>query len=383
MNVAFVYDRVNKFGGAERVLLALHKIWPKAPLYTAVYDPNRAPWASVFDVRTSFLQRIPLARTHHELFPWLTPLAFESFSFDEFDVVISVTSAEAKGIITKPHTLHICYCLTPTRYLWSGYEDYIAHPGMGVSGHLIAPLLRRMAPRLRSWDLIAASRPDHYIAISKLVKARIETYYHREVDAVIYPPVGISQGLALKTKPQGEALGKQDYFLTVSRLVGYKRVDLLIDAFNDLGLPLKIIGSGGAKSELQAKAKGNIEFIDRYLTDAELNGYYQRCRAFIFAGNEDFGLVAAEAQATGTPVICYKQSGMAEIIIDGKTGIAFEQQSAQSIKAAVERFGQIRYNAETIRRHVTMFDEAKFAKLFHEFTEQQYSASMRGGQSTL
>lgn len=377
MNVALVYDRVNKFGGAERVLLALHKIWPKAPLYTAVYDEDNAPWASVFDVHTSFLQNISMARTHHELIPWLTPFAFESFLFDEYDVVISVTSAEAKGIITKPGTLHICYCLTPTRYLWSGFNDYSAYPGLGSWDGIAPFFLRQFAPTLRRWDKVAAHRPDKYIAISQKVKDRIKRYYERPVGRVIYPPLDLSKFTIGKKK------ATRDYFLTVSRLVGYKRVDILIEAFNKFGLPLKVIGSGGAKNGLQARAKHNIEFIDRHLTDAELNGYYQRCRAFIFAGIEDFGLVAAEAQAAGVPVICYKQSGMAEIIEDGKTGILFEQQSVEGIEAAIERFSEMRYNPETIRKHVIMFDEAKFAKLFYEFTLQQFSASMRGGHTTL
>jgi len=169
MKVALVYDRVNKWGGAERVLLALHEIWPDAPLYTAVYDPKRAPWAKVFDVRPSFLQHFPFAKSHHELYPWLTQMAFESFSFDEYDVVISVTSAEAKAIITKPRTLHVCYCLTPTRYLWSGYETY-----QETTRGLVKQLHRWMVPHLRKWDMVASSRPDYYIAISKRVKERIE-----------------------------------------------------------------------------------------------------------------------------------------------------------------------------------------------------------------
>ncbi len=369
MKVALVYDRVNKWGGAERVLLALHKIWPDAPLYTAVYDPKGAPWASVFDVRPSFLQRIPFAKNHHELFPWLTPFAFESFSFDDFDTVISVTSAEAKGIITKPETLHMCYCLTPTRYLWSGYDDYIAHPGMGLVGAIASYILKRFAPRLRWWDMIAASRPDIYIAISQLVKNRIERYYHRHVDAVIYPPVDFQ-----KFKIQNSRFKQEDYFLTVSRLVGYKRVDIIIDAFNTLGLPLKIIGDGKAKGELKKRAKGNIEFIDRYLTDEELTGYYQRCRALVFAGQEDFGLVAVEAQALGKPVICYKESGMAEAVKDTVTGVLFENQSVERLIGAIEQFQGMRYNEETIRNNVTRFDVRQFTKTFHAFVQRKFAA---------
>lgn len=368
MNVALVYDRVNKFGGAERVLLALHKIWPNAPLYTAVYDPDKAPWAKVFDVRTSFLQHMPFIRSRHELIPWLTPMAFVSFLFDDYDVVISVTSAEAKGIITKPGTLHVCYLLTPTRYLWSGYEAYQRYPGLGRLGRLGRLGLRKLAPVLRSWDLVASSRPDIYVAISQHVADRINRYYHQRATAVIYPPINV------QTSHVSRLTYNEDYFLTVSRLVGYKRVDILIDAFNTLGLPLKIIGSGGAKNELKKKARPNIEFIDRHLTDSELHDYYQRCVAFVFAGDEDFGLVAAEAQACGKPVICYKESGMAEIIEDGKTGILFEEQSVGRLIAAVKRFSHMRYNKKTIRRHAAKFYQEKFMKSFDELIQQQFAA---------
>ncbi len=361
MKIALVYDRVNKFGGAERVLLALHRIWPEAPLYTAVYDPKGAPWAKDFDVRPSFLQHIPFARGHHEFFPWLTPLAFESFSFDEFDVVISITSAEAKGIITKPETLHICYCLTPTRYLWSGYEEYRAHPGMGQWNNLASRFMYKIVPTLRSWDRIAAARPDSYLAISQQVKDRIKRYYDRHVDQVIYPPADLDAfGVAKNNHTK-------DYFLTVSRFVGYKRVDIIIDAFNQLGLPLKIIGQGKAKSELQKRAKGNIEFIDGHLTDEELNRYYQKCRAFVFAGQEDFGLVAAEAQAAGKPVICYKDSGMAEIVVDRKTGVLFPKQSPESLISAIERFFVVDIDAHVCRKNAERFDKQTFQKAIKAF----------------
>lgn len=362
MKIAFVYDRVNKFGGAERVLLALHQIWPDAPLYTSVYDPAGAPWARVFDVRTSFLQHVPFARRHHEFFPWLTPLAFESFSFDAFDVVISVTSAEAKGIITKPETVHICYCLTPTRYLWSGYDEYIDYPGMGKLGALASTFLKRLSPTLRSWDLIASSRPDRYIAISHHVKERIERYYHRQVEKVIYPPVDLHH-FRMQEGVEG------DYYLTVSRLVGYKRVDIIIDAFNELRLPLKIIGTGRALRDLKARSGKNIEFITDRLTDSELNQYYQRCRAFVFAGQEDFGIVAGEALACGKPVICYKKSGMAEIVQDGKTGILFSEQSPESLIAALGRLATMQYNKEVCRKSVIALDTHVFQKEIQTFVE--------------
>src|SRR3989344_1742019 len=254
MRVAFVYDRVNKWGGAERVLLALHEIWPDAPLYTAVYNSDRAQWANVFKVHPSFLQHIPLANAHHEWFPWLTPMAFESFSFDEYDVVISVTSAEAKTIITKPKTLHVCYCLTPTRYLWSAVDEYKKTGGMAYE---------YLFPTLQRWDLVSASRPDYYIAISEHVSRRIKKYYQREVEAVIYPPVDTKKFTV--DSSQWTVANKGKYFLLVSRLVGYKRVDIVVEAFNKLGLRLVIIGSGWEKRKLKHFAHGNITFVDRHL----------------------------------------------------------------------------------------------------------------------
>lgn len=345
MKVALVYDRVNKWGGAERVLLALHELFPNAPLYTAVYDEKRAPWARVFKIKSSFLQYFPFAKTYHELYPWLTPMAFETFNFDQFDVVISVTSAEAKGIITKPKTLHICYCLTPTRYLWSSAKDY---ESQGVLGYG----LRVVSSTLKRWDLISSTRPDHYIAISTRVKNRIKKYYNRDAD-VVYPPVEITQGV----KEKG------DYFLVVSRLVRYKRVDLIVEAFNELGWPLVVIGDGLQKKELMQKAQSNIQFIDRHLTDKELAAYYESCRALLHAADEDFGIGAAEALAHGKPVISYGKSGVAEIV-DTKTGILFDEQNKHAIISALHAFMKRKFDPELCRKQAQRFSKKRFIKEF-------------------
>ncbi len=342
MNIALVYDRANKWGGAERVLLALHEIWPEAPLYTAVYDPKRASWAKVFRVKASFLQHVPLARRHHEFFPWLTPMAFETFSFDEYDVVLSVTSAEAKDIITKPGTVHICYCLTPTRYLWSGQKEY---EGAGFAGDV----LRVFAPTLRKWDAVAAARPDYYLAISKRVGERIKKYYERKVEKVIYPPVDT------KTfRPKGNG----SYFLCVARLVPYKKVDILINAFNELGWELKIVGSGSQKNYLKRIAKNNIEFAGGDLTDKELTAYYQKARAFVFTGDEDFGIVSLEAQACGKPIICPRKSGMAETVIEGETGELFDT----DVIGTLQMFAKKRYDSGLCRSNAEKFSITRFQK---------------------
>ncbi len=357
MKIALVYDRVNKFGGAEQVLLALHEVWPNAPLYTAVYDKQKATWAKVFKVHTSFLQRIPSAKRHHELFPWLTPLGFELFNFDMFDVVISITSAEAKTIITKPHTLHICYCLTPTRYLWSGYTSYQQEPGLGRFSWLSKIVLSLSHSILKKWDFYAAQKPDYFIAISNLVSHRIESFYKRTVDAVIYPPVTMSAfPLAEKTNTEHAP------FLVVSRLVSYKRIDIVIDACTKLNLPLVVIGDGKDAQRLIKRAGKNVTFIRNKLTTEELARYYQQCRAFLFAGEEDFGIVAAEAQASGKPVLCYKKSGIAEIIIPGKTGEVFEEQTVECLVNALSQFHLETYDPVACRKQASQFDIVRFKK---------------------
>src|SRR3990167_4163999 len=286
MKVALVYDRVNKWGGAERVLLALHKIFPDAPLYTSVYSAENSKWANVFNVKTSFLQSAKTLRQYNDLLALFMPVAFESFSFDEYDLVISVTSEAAKGIITKPGTVHICYCLTPTRYLWSGYEDYF-------SNKLLRFFSSGSVSYLRNWDKTASKRPDYYLAISKEVKKRIKKYYGKD-SSIIFPPVMFTNKHKTKSKPK-------DYFLLVSRLSSfsyYKKVDLAIKALNKTGLPLKIVGVGPLMNNLKSKSEKNIEFLGE-LTDRELESYYQSCRALIFPGKEDFGLVMAEAISNG------------------------------------------------------------------------------------
>lgn len=363
MKVALVYDRVTKWGGAERVLLALHSIWPDAPLYTAVFDESKASWAKVFRVIPSFLQCIPFANRMHEFLPVLTPIAFESFSFDAYDVVISVTSAEAKSIVTKPSCVHICYCLTPTRYLWSGHSDYQKYPGLGWASPIAKLGLLLFGPILRRWDLVFASRPDYFIAISQRVKERIERYYHRPVSAVLYPPVSLSYVRRQKSK-------RSDYFLTVSRLVGYKRVDLIVDAFNELGVPLVIIGNGKDKQRLRRRARTNIHFIDRYLTDSELLEYYEGCRAFVHAADEDFGLAAAEAQSAGAPVIAYRHSGVSEFVLDGKSGVLFDEQTEVSLIQAVEQFCSLTVSESVCRKQGMMASEMVFAVQMKKLVEQ-------------
>ncbi len=357
MKIALVYDRVNKFGGAEKVLLALHEIWPEAPLFTAVYSPRRAGWARIFPrVIPSFLNYLPLARVHHELYPWLTPLAFESFDFSGYDVVISVTSAEAKAVITRPATLHLCYCLTPTRYLWSHQKEYLREPGLGF-------YLRRLQKYLQRNDLVYSRRPDVYIAISQTVQRRIKRYY-RQTAAVIYPPVDTD-----KFKPAGAA--EENYFLLVSRLVAYKNTELAVKAFNQLGDKLIIAGTGRETKRLQRLAKNNITFTG-WVSDETLVGYFQNCRALVMPQEEDFGIVALEAMAAGRPVISFGKGGATETIIPKQTGILFPEARVDSLISAVKQFKSIRWKREQICRRAEEFNHDSFKQQFKERVELEW-----------
>ncbi len=358
MKVALVYDRVNKWGGAERVLLAFHKIFPEADLYTSVYNKEKADWAKVFNIKASFLQNFPLAKSSHQLFATLMPIAFESLTFDGYDLVISVTSESAKGIITKPGTLHVCYCLTPNRYLWSSFNDYFKNP-------LLRLISKPAVLYLRNWDKIAAQRPDKFIAISTAVQDRIKKYYGRDSE-VIYPP------LQMPISNHRSEIGNQNngYFLVVSRLerVSYKKIDIAIKACNELKLPLKIVGTGKGEKKLKKLAGPTVEFLGQ-LTDEELSYYYKNCRALLFPGIEDFGLVMAEAQAFGKPVIAFRGGGAIDIIKEGITGEFFDKQTPNSLKGTLAKFKDSSYNSKLCRENAERFSFEKFENDIKRFID--------------
>ncbi len=366
MKTALVYDRVNKFGGAEQVLLALHQILPEAPLYTSVYDISGAPWADVFDVRTTFIQNTPLPKSEHEYYPYIMGPAFETLNLDDFDLVITVTHEFAKAVITKPQTLHICYCLTPVSYLWSGYEQYFSGKPAAFK-MLTKPLVNY----LRWYDRIIAQRPDIYLAISETVRLRIKRYYQRE-STVIYPPVGLeSLGSLDQLSPPG------DFYLIVSRLAPQKRLDIAVSAFNQLGWPLKIIGSGREEGKLKALAKTNIDFLGS-LTDEERNRYYNNCRAVVIPGEEDFNLVAVEAQSFGKPVIALGKGGVTETVIQGKTGWFFEEQKPEALVNIVRHADIDRIKPGDCRKNSERFGNDRFRSEFKNFISDSYRRFRRG-----
>ena len=349
MKVAIVYDRVNKWGGAERVLLVLHEMFPKAPLYTSVYDPKRAPWANVFrKVDTSFLQKIPFAKRNHELLALLMPIAFESFNFDKYDLVVSVTSEAAKGVVTKSHTKHVCYMLTPTRYLWSGYSDYFK----GVNKTLSYPFIAY----LKKWDVVAANRPDIVLSISREVHKRVNKYYKRN-SIIIYPPN------TLDTTKDKVIKNTIKYYLAVGRLVPYKRFDLLVETFNETGQKLIIVGEGSQARKLRSMAKKNISFTGN-VSDEELIDYYINAKALLFPQTEDFGLVAVEALSFGLPVIAFKSGGALDIVQEGLTGVFIKRQTIDGVKEGLKKFESVKFDSSRIIEESKKFSKARFKKEF-------------------
>lgn len=353
MKVALVYDRVNKWGGAERVLLALHKLYPEAPLFTLVHNPSSASWSSVFQVIPSFFNSVGFLRTRHELLAPFASLAFESFSFDEYDLVISITSAEAKSIITKPATLHLCYCLTPTRYLWSGRDEYLRLS-------LLRFIPEFIKKRLVVEDWVLSHRPDAYIAISDEVRGRINKYYQQKSD-IIYPSID-DKFYSKQTVPFGD----RSYYLYVGRLVGYKKADLVVNTFNQNKKKLIIVGTGNQWSKLRSLAKKNIQFQGP-VSDERLINLYRNAKAVIFPQLEDFGLVPLEAQACGAPVIAYNAGGASETVLPRDTGIFFNEQSVLSLADAIARFeaGDHEITPEKCQKQAQKFREDRF---IHQFS---------------
>lgn len=366
MKVALVYDRVNKFGGAERVLTSLKKIFPDAPLYTLVWNEKESSWANIFDVHPTFINKVTFLTSKHELLAPIAPMAFETHNFDGFDLVISITSGDAKAVITKPNTLHICYCLTPTRYFWSGEEQY----NQDIKLRLLPKVIKKY---LRTVDLLTSKRPDEYISISNEIKRRVKKFYDRNSE-VVYP--AIDDKFYSKETPEKKESRK--YYLIVSRLVPYKKIDLAIKAFNYLQKRLIIIGTGSEKNRLKKIADGNIEFVGS-VNDEELVKYYRKAKAVIFPQEEDFGLVPIEAQACGTPVIAYGKGGALETVVNEKTGIFFENQTIESLIDAVKKFEEMGIIYQNCIDQSKKFSENSFLVNFSEIIDQKYKAHLKKG----
>ncbi len=358
MNIALVHDWLNQMGGAEDVLEALVGLYPAAPVFTSMYWPQVMPDEyRQWDIRTSFMDRLPLVKRHHQPFLPLYPLAFESFGFSEYDLVVSNKSGFCHGVLAGPETLHICYCLAPTRYLWD-LRRYAQREGIGRVGRA---LLQPVASYLRLWDRLAADRVDYFIAISRTVQRRIARYYGRE-SVIIYPPVEVD-----RFEPASQT---QDFYLVVSRLIPYKRVDLAVQALSQLDRPLVVVGDGRDRAKLEELAGPSVTFTGR-LTDGQTAGMMARCRAFIFPGEDDFGIAPVQAMAAGRPVIAFAAGGALDTIVEGATGLYFRQPSVESLKTAVERFETLTFQTSRIRRHAERFSRSIFEEQIREFVEQK------------
>jgi len=362
MKVALVHDYLNQMGGAERVVLALHEIFPDAPIYTSIYDPTRVdPAFQKMDIRTTFMQKLPMVKKHHQPFLPFYPFAMERLDLRGYELVLSSSSAFGKGVVTRPETMHICYCHTPMRWCWN-YDEYVERERLGKISRSLLPFF---ITGLRVWDQTSAMRVDHFIANSPVVAERIRKYYRR--DSVVIPPPVEASRFAFDATTKAE-----EYFLIVSRLMPYKRVDLAIEACNRLQLPLVIIGSGRDENRLKSMAGPAIRFMGR-LSDAQVLHYYAHCRAFILPGEEDFGITPLEAQASGKPVVAYGVGGALASVIDGLTGTFFYEQTVESLAAVLASFNERKYDPQTIRNHALEFDIPRFHRRILQFIQAKMS----------
>lgn len=345
LKVALVHDSLTVPGGAEKVLFELHSLFPHAPIYTPLYKPEKFPEFKNADVRVSGLNRFSYARNHHQMMIPLLPYHIEQFDLTEFDLVISDSSAVAKGVITRPDTLHICYCHTPMRWAWMPQLDKRASSSW----------IRRWAAHyLRMWDAASVDRVDVWLANSLTSADRVNKYYRKEAKP-IYPPVNV-EGIKLSEV-------SEDFYLTVGRLIpnSNKRSDIIVEAAIKTGFPLKVVGTGPMLGALKKMAAGhkNIEFLG-FVSNEKRDELYATCKAFVFASEEDAGIVPVEAMAYGKPVIAYGRGGASETVIDGKTGLLFHEQTADSLALAMQAAREKEFDAAVIAKHAQTFSAKRF-----------------------
>lgn len=362
MRIAIVHHYLLEFRGAERVFELLAEIFPEADLYTLLWDPEATAHSPVLrdrKIQTSFLQRLPIIRRKRQFCLPLFPLATEGWDLTGYDLVISSDSSCVKGVLTGPYTLHLCYCHTPMRYVWDMYFQYL-----GAAPRWGRPIVRLFTHYLRQFDYAAAQRVDVFIANSHHIARKIRKYYGREAE-VIYPPVDTGFFVPDPAKPQ------EEFYLYVGAFMPYKRVDLIVEAFNRLGKPIKLIGDGPLLKALKRKAKVNVELLGAQPAEVVLD-HLQRCRAFVFAAEEDFGIAPVEAQACGKPVIAYRKGGTAETVVEGETGVFFEEQSVEALMGAVERFERMRFDPEACRRNALRFSREICKERLEHFIREKY-----------
>jgi glycosyltransferase involved in cell wall biosynthesis len=357
MRHALVHDWLNQYGGAERVLETLVEMYPSAPLFTSLYWREGMPAQyREWDIRTSWLDRAPGIYRHHQPYLPLYPLAFRSFDLSGYDVVLSNKSGFCHGVPTG-NALHICYCLAPTRYVWN-LDAYAERETLGRAARIA---LKPIIAWLRRWDYAAAQRVTHFVAISREIQGRIRKYYNRDA-IVIHPPVDLH-----RYQP---APSHDDFYLIVSRLIPYKRIDLAIEAFNRLGRPLWIVGDGRDAERLQSLAEPTIKFLGR-VPDSDLPDLVARCAAFVFPGHEDFGIAPVEAQAAGRPVIAFGAGGALDTVIDGQTGVLFAAQTVDALIDAVRRLDALDFDPIALRANAARFDKEVFKQKLGAFVAEK------------
>lgn len=363
MKTALIHDWLVNLGGAEKVLEAIYEIYP-SPIYTLLSNKERLK-GTIFEraeIINSFIQKMPMAGKIYRKYLVFFPLAIEQFDLSSYDLIISSSHAIAKGVLRKTDQIHICYCHTPIRYGWDLYHVYMKESGLkrGLRG-LIAKIILHY---IRIWDQATVNRVDYFIANSRYTKKRINKHYGREA-VVIYPPVDVDC-FELYTK-------KEDFYLTVSRMVPYKRIDIIVEAFNRIPeRRLVIIGEGPTLKSIKSKARSNIEILG-FQPFSVLRSYMERARAFVFAAEEDFGIAPVEAMACGTPVIAYGKGGIIESVLEGRTGLFFGEQTPESVIMAIRDFERLvdKMDPFEIRKNAERFSRERFKREFKEFVEEK------------
>ncbi len=368
MKVAIVHDWIVDIGGAENVLKSIYEIYPHADVFTLIYRKESLHKLNIPQdkVRSSFLQKFPFSQRNYRSYLPFYPLAIENLNVSGYDVVISSSHAVAKGVLTRSDQVHICYCHTPPRYLWDMYFDYLRISGLerGLKGLLAKVILHN----LRIWDVVSSNRVDYFVANSRYVANRIWKIYRRQAH-VIYPPVDVER---FDVQPN-----KEDYYITVSRLVPYKRVDIIVEAFNLMrNRKLIVVGNGPDKERITKKAGRNVEVLG-YVSFEKLKHLMERAKGLVFASEEDFGIVPVEAQACGTPVIAYGKGGVRESVIEGETGTFFYEQTPESIVEAIEKFERMEFDPYRIRENALRFSRKNFQERFKEFVESRFYEGTR------
>jgi glycosyltransferase involved in cell wall biosynthesis len=356
---ALVYDWLVTIGGGEKTLEAIYEIFP-APIYTLVHH-EKAMAQTAFteaDIYSSFLQKIPFSTSCYRYLLPLFPLAIEQFNLSSYELILSTSHAVAKGVLTHPMQLHLCYCLTPMRYAWDLTHHYLQNLGP------FQKVLARLAlHRLRNWYIASLNRVDHFAAISNHIAKRIKRVYGRESE-IIYPPVDVEQ------MPFQEV--KEDFYLTVSRLVPYKKIDLIVEAFSQTPeRKLIVIGDGPEMAKIRQKAGKNMEILG-HQSDGVVRDYMKKAKAFIFAAVEDFGIVVIEAQAAGTPVIAFGQGAALETVIAGKTGLFFDAQTIPSLLKTLDKFDRMEFDVKSLRANAQRFNKARFQREFQDFVTRKF-----------